>query len=147
MGYTIEISFDITKHSNVSLLKEQITGLALDFDCDNYYYFYEMDGAIRIPRNHCIIAVQFIEENLFQCADFIKTIKKIHDVHIECIYEDDILCKLIYASRYYLQHVDKRAVVIYNKFKRERSYSDNETIILEIVEKKKPITVVSLDAI
>ena len=74
MGYTIEISFDINKHSNVSMLKQQITSLALDFNCDHYYYFYEMEGQVRIPTNHCIIAVHFLEENLFSCADFICSI-------------------------------------------------------------------------
>lgn len=140
MGYTIEISFDILKHKDVSSLKERITGLALDLDCDHYYYFYETEHFIQIPRNHCIIAVQFLENNLFQCADFIKKIKKIQNVHIECIYEDDILCKLIYASRYYLQNVDKRTVVVYNKFKRERSYSDNESLLLQPLENNKPKT-------
>ena len=139
MGYTIEIAFDMVKHANVSALKQQITGLAVDCHCDGYYCFYETDHAVvKIPRNHCIVAVQFVKDSLCQCVAFIKTIRKWKDVYIECIYEDDILCKLIYASRYYLQNVDKRTGVIYRQFKRERSYSDSENLLLEPLEKKKP---------
>jgi hypothetical protein len=65
-----------------------------------------------------------------------KTIKKINGLHIECIYEDTLLCKLIYASQYYLKTIDKDKVIIYNKFKRERGYSDNENMILDVVSKK-----------
>ena len=38
MGYNIEISFNMTKHSNVSELKKNITDYALDYNCDHYYY-------------------------------------------------------------------------------------------------------------
>ena len=63
----------------------------------------------------------------------IKSIKNTHGIHIECIYEDENKCKLIYASNYYLKQIDKSCVIIYNKFKRERSLSDNEKIILASV--------------
>jgi len=131
MGYTIEISFDMTKHAHVRNLQETITGLALDFDCDHYYYIYDMDGTVKVPRNHCIIAVQFNDDKLFVCANFIREMKKIPNVYIECIYEDDILCKLIYASKLYLKNIDKGCVTVYNKFKRERAYSDSESIVLD----------------
>lgn len=136
MGYTIEISFDILKHSNVSSLKQQMIDLAVEMDCHYQYSYYEYEKEHGNPRHHCIIAVHFLDETLFACAKFIKTIKKIRDVNIECIYEDDILCKLIYASNCYLKHVDKRTVVGYNQFKRERSYSDNESMLLEPLQKK-----------
>jgi len=133
MGYNIEISFDMTKHSNVSDLKTEITNLALDYNCDHYYYYNcEYDESHKFPRNHYIIAVAFNDNNIFDCANFIKLVKKTTGIHIECIYEDDndIKCKLIYASNYYLKQIDKSCVIIYNKFKRERSLSDNEKIIL-----------------
>jgi hypothetical protein len=128
MGYIIEISFDIIKHSNVSEMESQIIGYAIDLNCESHYCFYEMEKG---KRNHQIVSVIFNENEIFNCAKFIKTIKKMKGLyHIECIYEDDMNCKLIYASKYYLKNIDKEKVVVYNKFKRERSYSDNETIIL-----------------
>ena len=139
MGYTLEVSFDMTKHSDVTSVKRHITDMALDLLCDHYYYYYETDNGdkmMKIPRNHCIVAIHFLESEIFQCREFIKKVKKIPDIYIECIYEDDITCKLIYASTNYLQHVDKGAVIVYNRFKRERSYSDNEKLLLGGMEKK-----------
>jgi len=136
MGYNVEVAFDMIKHSNVSEMKETISSLALDFNCDHYYYQYEMINNAKMNRNHCIIIVNFEDDHIFNCARFIKTIKKINGLHIECIYEDTLLCKLIYASQYYLKTIDKDKVIIYNKFKRERGYSDNENMILDVVSKK-----------
>ena len=135
MGYNIEISFNMTKHSNVSELKKYITDYALDYNCDHYYYLYEHENECKIPRNHCIIVVNFGDNELFDCSIFLKHIKQMKDIHIECIYEDEIMCKLIYASQYYLTTVEKDKVIKYNKFKRERSLSDNEKIVLEHVAK------------
>lgn len=130
MGYTIEISFSILKHPNVSEFKRQISSLALDYGCDHYYYMFEMEGETKIPRHHCIISIHFLDDEIFNCAAFIKEAKRVKDIHIECIYDDEIMCKLIYASRYYLQNIDKGNVIIYNEFKRERKFSENENIIL-----------------
>lgn len=133
MGYNIEISFNMLKHSNVSELKKYITDYALDLNCDHYYYLYEVEDNNKIPRNHCIIVVNFSDNELFNCSLFLKDVKKMKDIYIECIYEDEIVCKLIYASQYYLTTVDKDKVIKYNKFKRERSLSDNEKLVLEHV--------------
>lgn len=138
MGYNIEISFDISKHNNITDIKTEITNLALDYNCENYYYYNcEYDESHKFPRNHYIIAVEFNDNNIFDCSNFLKLIKKQPGIHIECIYEDenDIKCKLIYASKYYLKQIDKSCVIVYNKFKRERSHSDNEKIILANVTK------------
>jgi hypothetical protein len=81
--------------------------------------------------------VNFDDNEIFNCAQFIKKIKQITGLYIECIYEDTLLCKLIYASQYYLTNIDKEKVVLYNKFKRERSYSNNEEMILKVVSKKQ----------
>ena len=137
MGYNIEISINMLKHTNLSELKKNITDFALDSNCDHYYYLYEMEGRCKIPRNHCIIVINFDDNEIFNCSLFLKNIKKIKDLHIECIYEDDIVCKLIYASQYYLSTVEKDKVIKYNKFKRERSLSDNEKIILQHITSNK----------
>ena len=136
MGYNVEVAFDMIKHGNVSEMKEKISSFALNFDCDHYYYQYEMINNAKMNRNHCIIIINFEDDQIFNCAEFIKTIKKINGLHIECIYEDTLICKLIYASQYYLKNIDKDKVVTYNKFKRERGYSDNENMLLDVFSKK-----------
>jgi hypothetical protein len=136
MGYNIEVSIDILRHTNISEVKKQIADSALDFECNHYYYLYEMDGGCKIPRNHCIMVINFDDEQIFNCAAFLKLIKRLKTFHIECIYEDDIVCNLIYASKYYQTTMGKDRAIKYNKFKRERSLSDNEKMILEQVSKK-----------
>jgi hypothetical protein len=140
MGYNIEVSFNTAKHSNVSEFKKDITDLAIEFNCDHYYYLYEMEGNTKIPRNHCIIVINFSDEETFSCAIFLKKIKrhKTRGIYIECIYDDNIECNLLYASQYYLTTIDKENVIKYNKNKRERSLSDNDKTVLEpIITTKK----------
>ena len=48
-------------------------------------------------------------------------------IYLDCIYEDNIGCKLIYASPCYLKQVEKDKVQKYRK----RSLSENETMLLE----------------
>jgi len=74
---------------------------------------------------------QFVDDCIIQCGAFLKKIKGFSPLAIECIYFEDILCKVIYASRFYLQNMDKNAVSVYQKFKRERAYSDDENMILQ----------------
>jgi hypothetical protein len=131
MGYNIEISIDMVKHPNLSEIKRDIIELAFDFLCEYYYYLYEMEGGCKFKRNHCVIMFNFEEENIFLCSKFLKRVRQMKDLHIECIYEDTINCKLIYASRYYLTTMEKDNVIKYTKFKRERGYSDNENMLLE----------------
>jgi len=133
MGYNIEVSINMMKHPNVSEIKREITDFALELNCDHYYYIYEVENKIRIPRNHIIIVVNFDDSEIFNCAHFLKTIKKMKNLHIECIYDDEIACNLLYASQYYLSTVEKDKVIKYNKNKRERSLSDNDKTILEPV--------------
>ena len=120
MGYNVEISIDVT---NIS---ELIESLAREHNCSQYYYMYEMD---KHKKNHCIIAVTFEENEIFNCAKFIKYLKTRYKgiIYLDCIYEDNIGCKLIYASPCYLKQVEKDKVQKYRK----RSLSENETMLLE----------------
>ena len=136
MGYNIEISFDMVKHANVSQMKREITDFALDSCCDHYYYLYEMEGCGTTKRNHCIIVVNFDDMEIMNCALFLKSVRKNKDLYIECIYEDVNACKLIYASRYYQTTMNRDKAIKYNKFKRERSLSDNERTILDELAQK-----------
>jgi len=112
-------------------MKREIADLALDHQCNHYYYLYEMEGGCKIPRNHLVMVINFDNDEIFNCGNFLKKIRKNKELFIECIYEDDHACKLIFASKYYQTNMMmKENVVKYNQFKRERSLSDNEKIIL-----------------
>jgi hypothetical protein len=133
MGYNIEVSFNLAKHNNVSEFKKSIVDYALDYNCDHYYYLYESEINCKIPRNHCIIVINFQEAEIFDCSTFLKMIKKMKDIDIECIYDDEIECHLLYASKYYLTQMDKDKAIKYNKYKRERASSDNDKMILSSI--------------
>ena len=138
MGYNIEISIHLMKQNDLSQIKKEIVDFALDCNCNHYYYIYEMEGKCKFPRNHCIIVVHFDDEketDIFYCSLFLKKIKKIKDLHVECIYEDTVACKLLYASQYYLTTMEKDKAIKYNKNKRERSLSENDKIVLESIDK------------
>ena len=136
MGYNIEISVDMVKHTDFSQTKSEIVDFALDSGCEYYYYLYEMEGGAQRKRNHCIIVINFDDNEIFNCSKFLKTIKKMKELHIECIYEDNILCKLLYASKFYQTIMDRDKAIRYNKFKRERSLSENERLLLNEVAQK-----------
>jgi hypothetical protein len=136
MGYNIEISVDMVKHPDFSRFKYDIVDFALDSGCEHYYYLYEMENCGQRKRNHCIIVVNFSDDEVFNCSKFLKTVKKMKDLHIECIYEDSLICKLIYASQFYQTKMDREKVTKYNKFKRERSLSDNEKLLLNQLAQK-----------
>jgi hypothetical protein len=134
MGYNIEISFDLTsQHTSVSETKAEIADLALSYECDYYYYLYEMEGGGKHGRNHCVMVINFDDVQIPNCAAFLKHVKRMKNkFSIECIYEDDIECKLIYASScYQTSQMDRANATKYNKFKRERSLSDNERLLLD----------------
>jgi hypothetical protein len=136
MGYNIEISVDMAKHPDFSRFKSEIVDFALDSGCDHYYYLYEMEGGGQRKRNHCIIVVNFNDDEIFSCSNFLKRIRKMKELHIECIYEDSLICKLIYASQFYQTKMDREKVTKYNKFKRERSLSENERLLLNQLAQK-----------
>jgi hypothetical protein len=131
MGYNIEVAIDILKHPNISEIKKNVTTMAIDYNCDHYYYLYDYQGNCKQTRNHCIIVINFTDEFIFECSELVRILRKKNELHIECIYEDSIVCKLIYASKYYLSNMERENVIKYNKFKRERGFSDNENMILE----------------
>jgi hypothetical protein len=130
MGYNIEVAVNIVKYPNYSETKSNVTNMALDYNCDHYYYFYDYQGNCKQERSHCIIVINYNDDFMFDCAALLKKLKKIPGLHIECIYEDSIICKLIYASKYYLSTIEVENVIKYNKFKRERGFSDNENMLL-----------------
>ena len=51
-------------------------------------------------------------------------------LHIECIYYDDNIYKLMYASSYYLKNIDKDASKKYKKFIIDNIFTENELKLL-----------------
>lgn len=128
MVFNIEISFNILKHCSVSEIESTIICTAKKYNCLSYYSMNEMENNLYQNRNHIVYVISFDTMDIKYLESFIKEVKKIRNIYIESLYEDDIICKLIYASNYYLSTIDKDKVLMYNK--RKRAYSEEETTLI-----------------
>ena len=133
MGYNIEVSFNILKHTNVSEIEQTIISLAKNCHCTFFYSYCEMERNVAIQRNHMVITVHF-ENNMDHLLIFLHNIKKRKGIYIESIYNEETN-QLLYASPYYLTIMDKFMSKKYQSNKRSRSYSEDETIILNEIDK------------
>jgi hypothetical protein len=125
MGYTIEISFNIIKKTNVIEINYDMISLAKKYGCENYYY---VDLENKSHRKLYVIAFYFEQDDISNLIEFIKNVKKTKSNKIDCIYDDNILCKMIYASGYYLRKIDKSLAKKY-KTLRNSEYKGNDLLI------------------
>lgn len=130
MGYNIELSVHLIKCSNFLDVEKSVFLLAEQNSCETVYSFSENDGTTKIPRYHQIIVVTFEKDKLYHLQQFIKVVKHYKYVNIECIYNDNLQVKLIYATSYYLQTLDKRIATGYQVLKRNRDYSEDELKVI-----------------
>jgi len=106
MSYRIELSFDLRKTKNITEMKKNIRDLALKNKKEICFFSYEMMGHNRtIHRRHVVGTLYFSEES--HIINFIKSIKKIPEIYIESVGIDNIKFILIYASKKYLNFMDK----------------------------------------
>lgn len=137
MGYNIEVSFNTLKHTCVTETRDMLINLAHENGCDSCYDTFEFINDQYESRTHVVITVNFQEYNINEIVKFLKIIKEIKGISIESIYDDDIN-NFLFASQYYLtQMMDKDLVVKYKVNKRERSYSEDDTIILNTMKTMK----------
>jgi hypothetical protein len=138
MGYNIEVSFDILKNSsNASELQKTVKNYAEECGCESFYEDYEYEIHSQFKRNHCILTITFSQTNVEYLLLFLKFIKRREGLFLELIY-DDISSSILYASQYYVtQKMNKSHSKIFKQERRERSYSDDENMILNIIKKHK----------
>jgi hypothetical protein len=137
MGYNIEVSFDIIKNSSVTQLQDTIRNVAKECECESFYEDYEYESHLQFNRNHCVMTANFSQTNIDELLYFLHFIKKTEGIFLELIY-DDIANIIVYASQYYIsQKMHKINGNLYKKERRERSYSDDENMILSIIKKHK----------
>jgi hypothetical protein len=138
MGYNIEVSFNTLKH-NIRETQDLIIDKAVENGCNYYYNDFEFEKNLCYNRNHCVITLSFQNNNcdIDYIVKFIKIIKNIKGIHIESIYDDDNN-NILFASKFYLtQMMDKHIAKMYKLNKRKRSYSEDDTIIMNTMSTKK----------
>jgi hypothetical protein len=132
MGYSIEVSFNVIKNSNLSKV---VQDYAEECCCDSFYEDYEFENKTQFQRRHCVLTAKFSLGKIFLLLEYLKYIKQIEGLHLESIYDEDINI-LLYASHYYLtQQMDKISSKKFHLEKRKRSYSEDETMILHTIKK------------
>lgn len=137
MGYNIEVSFDFLKNSSVTELQQTVKNYAEECGCESFYEDYEYETHSQFNRNHCIITIIFSQTNVEYLLLFLKFIKQKEGLFLELIY-DDTSKLIVYASQYYIsQKMNKSYSKIFKQERRERSYSDDENMILNIIKKHK----------
>lgn len=136
MGYFVELSFDILKSDNFLKTKQVILELSEKYGKEFHYNNHEIMGKNRtIFRNHYIMTFIF-EDDEENVAKFIENIKKIRYVNIESIGYDNCIFKLMYASKKYLNIMDKYKAREYLEQKRNNSLYKQDSIILKKMYKK-----------
>ena len=124
MGYAIELSKYINKGNmvtNSSSLDKYITNIANN--CDSQYSIHEQSYNKKQQKICYIYVVIYSDNNFSDFINFIKLIKKGKKMYIDCIYQDDVKCDLIYASPNYLKKTDKNFT---NTYKYNLSVNTNQ---------------------
>ena len=98
---------------------------------------YEFVGENRqIHRNHCILTFTFRDHKELIVA-FIKFVKKMSCVSIESFGYDDTIFKLMYASKKYLNMMDKYSAKQYLEDRKNNTLFEQDSIILRAILKKR----------
>lgn len=135
MGYSIEVSFSILKNSSVTEVKNMIINGAEECGCDSFQEDYEYEAHAQFKRNHCVITLNFSNPEISEMIRFLRFIRSRCGVYLELIYDENEYY-ILYASQYYItQKMDKCHGKTYKNEKRERSYSDDENMILKSIKK------------
>lgn len=133
MGYSIEVSFNVLKNGSVIKLLEEVKKCAEECFCEDFYHDYEFENKTQFQRRHCIISVSFSQSKLNNMIEFLNSIKKNSGLYIELIYNESEH-SVLYASQYFLtQKMDKYVAKKFKIEKRKRTYSEDETMILNAV--------------
>jgi hypothetical protein len=135
MGYNIEVSFNVLKCGSVIELQNSLKSYAKECECQEFYEDYEFENKTQFQRRHCIIIANFLQSNINGLHNFLKFIKNNKSLYLETIYNDDSN-EILYASQYYItQKMDKNLAKDFIIEKRKRSYSEDETMILNTIKR------------
>ena len=136
MGFLIELSFHINKVSNFLRTKETIMGLSEKHHKIFSYNNHEIMGKNRtIFRNHYVMTF-LLEENEEEVASFIRAVKLIKHVNIESVSYDNCILKLMYASKKYLNIMEKGKAKEYLENKRNNALFKSDSVIMKEIYKK-----------
>jgi hypothetical protein len=135
MSYVFEISINHKKIANETKVQTEIINIANRYNCQDYYNRYEFSGKNRtIKYYNNIFTITFLE-NIKNVCNFIREIKLHKGIYIESIGFDNVVYNLIYASKKYLNIMEKQQVRDYIKKKHSGEIYQKNTEILNLLNK------------
>jgi hypothetical protein len=136
MVYQIELSINLNKVTNLTEIKNILIKKAEECKLENYYTMYEHEGKNRqIFRNHCILTCFFLENDEL-LSEFIRYSKKFKNISIESVGLDKGKFTLMYASKKYLNMMEKEYAMDYMDLRREQKLYKQDSIIFKTILKK-----------
>ena len=107
MSYRLEVALNLKQRGDALMLKKEIVKLAVESRCELYYQDFEFEGKKRqIKRNH-LFFIFFFPDNPKYIINFLYLLKKRKYAYIESIGFDNCKFTLLYASKKYLNMMDK----------------------------------------
>lgn len=122
MDLTIEISLDLITCKNITTTINTINTLIENNNAINYFSFFETEGSRKIERNEYITSINF--ENKYNLLNFLKEIKFLKNLRIDCIYSGSNI-NYIYLSKRYSKN---------NNVPNVKSIKDNSLNIIKLIE-------------
>jgi hypothetical protein len=136
MAYKIELSLKLRQQSNITQTINDIIDSSYKHSCVNHYVNYEYVYKKKIViRNSCVISLTF-DDDPKEISKFIRKIKQNRTISIECISYDDTTTELLYASKQYLNIMEKSQMKDYLE-KKKNGLLDTESMIMIEVYKKR----------
>ena len=136
MGYTIELSFNMRKKGDLTETRRIFEKKAMEHGCEDFYHNCEMSGHGRtIKRSHYVMTFIF-DENEKEIAKFLKYCKSSRMIYIECVSYENTVVQILYASKQYLNMMEKEfAKMYYVKKRNGLLYNMDSPIMKEIYAK------------
>ncbi len=135
MAYNIELSLKLKQQSKITSTINNIIEDSYKFSCSNHYINYEYIYKKKIViRNSCVISLTF-DDNPRDISKFIRKIKKNRKINIECVSYEDTMIDLLYASRQYLNIMEKSQMKEYLEKKKNGLLDTTSTIMIEVYKK------------
>ena len=107
MSYRLEVALNLMQRGDALMLKTEIVKQAEESRCELYYQDFEFEGRKRqIVRNH-LFFIFFFPEDPKYIINFLYLLKKRKYVYIESVGFDNAKFTLLYASKKYLNMMDK----------------------------------------
>ena len=136
MTYLIELSYNLSKNTSLNQTISTLLDKAENCRLEHFYKNYEYMGKNRrIIRNHCILTFIF-EEHIELVREFIRFVKKIKTINIESVSYDNAIFKLIYASKKYLNFMEKEFALKYIEDRRNGNLFQQDSILMKAIYAK-----------